>query len=83
MADHTHEREEKIKAGEDLGEADIARSIVGAASRPNLNMRENAREYKNRVSETNREAFALTSEYHDDEREKYLWENVMKKPHDD
>ena len=46
-------------------------------------MRENAREYKNWASPTNREAFALTSEDHDDEREKYLWENVKKKPCDD
>ena len=46
-------------------------------------MRENAREYKNWGSATNREAFAVTSEDHVDEREKYLWENVKKKPHDD
>ena len=39
-------------------------------------MRENAREYKNWASPTIREAFALTSEDHDDEREKNLWENV-------
>ena len=83
MADHADEREENVKVGEDLGETDIARSIVGAARRPYLNMRENAREYKNRVSPTNREAFALTSKDHDDEREKNLWENVKKKPHDD
>ena len=71
MADHADEREENVKVGEDLGETDIARSIVGAANRPYLNMRENARKYKNRVSPTNRETFALTSEDHDDEREKY------------
>jgi len=83
MANHANEGEENIEAGEDLGEADIARSVVVPASRPNLDIREDSREYKNRISPTNREAFALTSDDHDDERENYLRENVKKKPHDD
>ena len=45
-------------------------------------MREDAREYKNRISTTNREAFGLTSDDHDDEREKHLRKNVKKKPHE-
>ena len=83
MTNHANEGEENIEAGEDLGEADIARSILAAADRPHLDMREDAREYKNRISTTNRKAFALTSDDHDDDREKYLWKNVKKKPHDD
>ena len=83
MADHADEGEENIEAGENLGEAKIARIIVAAASRTYLNIRKDAGEDEHRVFATYREAFALTSDDHDDEGEKYLRKNVDKEPRED
>ena len=79
MADHADDCEENIETGVNFGEAEI----FGAASRSYLDIREDAREYENRIFEGDRETVTFTSDNDEDEGEEYLGENIDKKPHSD
>ena len=79
MANHAKDCKKNIETGANFGEGDN----VGASSWSYLDIREDAREYENRIFEGDRETVTFTSDNDEDEGEEYLGENIDKKPHSD